>query len=78
MGYPPSVPHSRRHRCSQSGGNWAIGGASGYGTKKAIKAATQKKRVGKISAAQWAANKRRVQRMLRRTGAPPLASLRML
>ena len=46
--------------------------------KKAIKAATRKKRVGKISAAQWAANKRRVQRMLRQTGAPLLASLRML
>jgi len=56
----------------------AISGAAGYGTKKAIQAATRKKRVGKISAAQWSANKRQVQRMLRRRGLPPLASLRML
>jgi len=34
----------------------AISGAAGYGAKKAIQAATRKKRVGKISAAQWAAN----------------------
>ena len=56
----------------------AISGAAGYGTKKAIEAATREKRVGKISAAQWAANKRQVQQMLRRRGLPPLASLRML
>ena len=36
----------------------AISGAAGYGTKKAIEAATRKKWVGKISARQWAANKR--------------------
>ena len=36
----------------------AISGAAGYGTKKAIEAATRKKWVGKISATQWAANKR--------------------
>ena len=36
----------------------AISGAAGYGTKKAIEAATRKKWMGKISATQWAANKR--------------------
>ena len=41
----------------------AVSGAAGYGAKKAIQAATRKKKVGKISAAQMAANKRRVQRM---------------
>ena len=56
----------------------ATSGAAGYGAKKALEAATRKKRVGKISAAQMAANKRRVQRMLSRTGMPGLASLRML
>ena len=53
-------------------------GAAGYGTKKALEAATRKKRVGKISAAQWAANERRVKRMLGRTGWPGFASLRMV
>ena len=56
----------------------AVSGAAAYGTKKAIQAATRKKKVGKISAAQWAANKRRVQRMLSRTGLPPLRTLGML
>ena len=56
----------------------AISGAAGYGAKKAIQAATRKKKVGKISAAQWAANKRRVQRMLTRTGLPGLRTLRYL
>ena len=56
----------------------AISGAAGYGTKKPIETATRRKRVGKIIAAQWAANKRQVQQMLRRWGLPPLASLRML
>ena len=56
----------------------AVSAGAGYGTKKALEAATRKKWVGKISAAQWAANKRRVQRMLGRTGWPGLASLRML
>ena len=56
----------------------AASGAEGYGAKKAIQAATRKKKVGKISAAQWAANKRRVQRMLSRMGMPGLASLRLL
>ena len=56
----------------------AISGAAGYGPKKALEAATRKKRVGKISAAQMAANKRRVQRMLGRTGWPGFASLRKL
>ena len=41
----------------------AVSGAAGYGAKKAIQAATRKKKVGKISAAQMAANRRRVQRM---------------
>ena len=55
-----------------------VSGAAGYGTKKAIEAATRKKREGKISAAQWAANKRQVQQMLGRRGLPPLAALRLL
>ena len=56
----------------------AASGAAGYGAKKAIQEATRKKKVGKISAAQWAANKRRVQRMLSRTGLPPLRTLGMV
>ena len=55
-----------------------VSGAAGYGTKKAIEAATRKKREGKISAAQWAANKRHVQQMLGRRGLPPSAALRLL
>ena len=35
----------------------AVSGAAGYGTKKALEAATRKKRVGIISAAQMATNK---------------------
>ena len=46
----------------------AVSGAAGYGAQKAIQAATRKKKVGKISAAQMAANRRRVQQMLGRTG----------
>ena len=46
----------------------AVSGGAGYGAKKAIQAATRKKKVGKIGDAQAAANKRRVQRMLGRTG----------
>ena len=56
----------------------AVSGAAGYGVKKGIQAATRKKKVQKISAAQWAANKRRVQRMLQRTGLPALRTLRHL
>ena len=56
----------------------AVSGAAGYGAKKAIQAATRKKKVEKISAAQWAANKRRVRRMLSRTGLPPLRTLGMV
>ena len=56
----------------------AVSGGASYGAKKAIDAATRKKKVDKISAAQWAANKREVQRMLTRTGLPGLATLRML
>ena len=56
----------------------AVSGAAAYGTKRAIQAATRKKKVGKISAAHWAANKRRVQRMLQRTGLPGLRTLRHL
>ena len=56
----------------------AAGGAAGYGAKKAIQAATRKKKVGKISYAQWQANKRQVQQMRRRLGLPPLRSLGML
>ena len=54
----------------------AISSAAKYGAKKAL--AKRKKKVGKISAAQWAANKRRVQRMLTRTGLPGLRTLRYL
>ena len=56
----------------------AASGAAGYGAKKAIQAATRKKKVGKISYAQWQANKRQVQQMRRRLGLPPLRSLGML
>ena len=56
----------------------AVSAGAGYGAKKALEAATSKKRVGKISAAQWVANKRPVQWMLGRTGWPGLASLRMV
>ena len=56
----------------------AVSGAAAYGTKKAIQAATRKKKVGKISYAQWQANKRQVQQMRRRLGLPPLRSLGML
>ena len=54
----------------------AISSGAKYGAKKALE--KRKKKVGKISAAQWAANKRRVQRMLSRTGWPGFASLRLL
>ena len=56
----------------------ALSGAAGYGAKKAIQAATHKKKVEKISAAQWAANKRRVRRILSRTGLPSLRTLGMV
>ena len=56
----------------------AASGAAGYGAKKAIQAATRKKKVGKISAAQMAANRRRVQRMLGRTGWGGFETLKML
>lgn len=36
----------------------AVSGAAGYGVKKGLDAATRKKRVGKISQAQWKANQR--------------------
>ena len=42
----------------------AVSGAAGYGAKKAIQAATHKKK--KLSPAQLAANKRHVKRALRR------------
>ena len=54
----------------------AISSAAKYGAKKAL--AKRKKKVEKISAAQWAANKRRVRRMLSRTGMAGSASLRLL
>ena len=56
----------------------AVSAGAGYSTKKVLEAAMRKKRMGKISAAQSAANKRRVQRKLGRTGWPGLASLRMV
>ena len=54
----------------------AVSGAAGYGAKKGIQAATRKKKVEKISAAQWAASKRDVRRMLSRI--PGSRSLRLL
>ena len=54
----------------------AVSGAAGYGAKKGIQAATRKKKVQKISAAQWAANKPDVRRMLSRI--PGTRSLRTL
>ena len=59
-------------------GAGAISAGASYSTKKAIDATTCKKRVGKISAAQWEANKRQAQRMLTRRGVPSLAALRLL
>ena len=50
----------------------AVSGAAGYDAKKGIQAATRKKKVGKITAAQWEANKRRVRQMRSRLGLPPL------
>ena len=50
----------------------AVSGGAGYGAKKAIEAATRKKKVGKISAAQAAANRRRVQQMMTQVGFPGL------
>ena len=44
----------------------AVSGAAGYGVKKCLDAATRKKRVGKISAAQAAANQRVLPNMRRR------------
>ena len=53
----------------------AVSGAAGYGAKKGIQAATRKKKVDKITAAQWEANKRRVRQMRSRMGLPPLRLL---
>ena len=44
----------------------AVSGAAGYGVKKGLDAATRKKRVGKISWAQAAANQRLVRNMRNR------------
>ena len=44
----------------------AVSGAAGYGVKKGLDAATRKKRVGKISQAQWRANQRGLANMRRR------------
>ena len=44
----------------------AVSGAAGYGVKKGLDAATRKKRVGKISQAQWRANQRLLANMCRR------------
>ena len=43
-----------------------VSGAAGYGVKKGLDAATRKKRVGKISQAQWKANQRILANMRRR------------
>ena len=44
----------------------AVSGATGYGVKKGLEAATRKKRVGKISWKQAQANQRLVHNMLHR------------
>ena len=44
----------------------AVSGATGYGAKKGLEAATRKKRVGKISWAQAKANERVVRNMRNR------------
>ena len=44
----------------------AVSGAAGWGAKKALEAATRKKRVGKISWAQAAANQHLVRDMCNR------------
>ena len=44
----------------------AVSGAAGWGAKKALEAATRKKRVGKISWAQAQANQRLVRNMRNR------------
>ena len=57
----------------------AVSGGASYGAKKAIDAATRKKKVPKMSAAEWQANLKRLNQMYSRMGRkPPLASLRML
>ena len=57
----------------------AVSGGASYGAKKAIDAATRKKKVPKISAAEWQANLKRLNQMYSRTGTkPPLVSLRLL
>ena len=44
----------------------AVSGAAGYGVKKGLEAATRKKRVGKISWAQYQANRRVLDNMRNR------------
>ena len=57
----------------------AVSGGASYGAKKAIDAATRKKKVPKISAAEWQANLKRLNQMYSRKGTkPPLASLWLL
>ena len=55
----------------------AVSSGAKYGLKKALEK-PKKKKVGKISAAQMAANRRRVQRMLSRTGWGGLETLKKL
>ena len=55
----------------------AISSAAKYGVKKALEK-RKKKKVGKITAAQWEANKRRVRQMRSRMGLPPLRTLGMV
>ena len=56
----------------------AVSGGAGYGAKKAIQAATRKKKVPKISAAEWQANLKRLNRMHRRMGRKPLLASRLM
>ena len=56
----------------------AISGGVSYGTKKAIEAATRKKRVAKTTPAQFAANKRSVRQRLNRLGMSEIAKLTVL
>ena len=55
-----------RHCAAKAIAAGAVSGAAGYRVKKGLDVAMRKKRVGKISAAQAAANQRLVRNMRRR------------
>ena len=68
----PIIVRGRRQRRRQRGGILPLLIPA---TVLAAAATWRKKRVGKISAARWATNKRRVRQTLRRTGMGPLEKL---